>query len=953
MGFLDRFKPAPRWKHPDGTVRAAAVEALPDDDQSLLASIALDDPDPGVRRAAVGKLTDASTLARVAREDADEAVRLEAREVAVGVARDSTDAEAALAALAGLADSRELAIVARGAEIEAVAMAALGRLTEDRVVAVVARQASHANVRLAALARLGAREDLVAVATKTEHKDVGLAALDRIADRDDLEVVSVRARNKQVARRARAALRAMDEAERIPLQEQARRETLVAEAEALTRSPQLAAAAERLSALQEEWAPLASSATAEQQDRLARAVAQLQDLLARSEAERAEHERRAEAEARDAADAASARDAVCARVEQAAGTDASSVLEEARTLWAALAPWPPSYAESAEAREFEARFARALQAADRRVAQAAALERERATLEALLADMQALVDREDLASARAEAVTVRGRWQQAGGPHLDPGLAARFQELDSRLAAREQAAREARQREAADHQARLEALAHHLESLAAAPDASLKDLDRAVRDARAAIDHPGPFVSRADGERLLQRLRQAHAALAPRVAEVREADEWRRWANATVQEELCHKAEALTAVEDPAEVARQLRELQQEWKKVAAGPKDQGEALWHRFKAACDQSRMRVDSHFAEQRAQWGDNLQKKLALCEQAEALALSTQWIETADTLKRLQSEWQHIGPVPQDQAKAVWERFRSACDTFFTRRKADLTERKHAWAENQKAKEAICERAEALAASTEWEKASAELKQLQAQWKTIGPVKKTKSEALWKRFRAACDAFFERYKHRGQIDAEGHAAERDALCVELEAAAAAEETSPGSRTPEEIAQQVSDIWQRYQRAPRVPRPVHEAQEERLLAAVRRLVDPEPLRFKGTRIDPEAIAVRMEQLCRQVEDLVAGRVSAVDLASAPPETLASLLKNALASNTIGGRVDEDAKRRASVGTVREAQNAWRRLGPLADERGRALTTRFHRACKRFYELVPGAQSAPRHTHV
>jgi hypothetical protein len=952
MGFLDRFKPTPRWKHPDGTVRAAAVEALPDDDQTLLASIVFEDPDPAVRRAAVGKLTDAATLARVAREDADEVVRLEAREVAVGFARDAVDEAAGLEALGGLVDSRELAIVARGAELEAVALAALARLEEDRVIAVVARQASHAGVRLAALRRLGSREDLVAVAAKTEHKDVGLAALDRLTDRADLELVSVRGRNKQVARRARAALRAMEEAERVPLQEHARREALVADAEGLTRLPNLAAAAERLETLRTEWAPFEATATAEQQERFGRAVSQVQALLAQSEAERAEHERRAEAEARDAADAGSAREAVCARLEQVAGQEPAGVLDEARTLWAALAPWPPSYAESAEAREFDARFARALQGAERRMTQAAELEAQRGTLEGLLAEMRALVDRTDLGAARADAVRVRGRWQQAGGPHLDPALAAAFAELDGRLAAREQAAREARQRDAADHQARLEALAHHLELLVASPEASLKDLDRAVRDARAAIDHPGPSVSRPGAERVLHRLRQALTALAPRVAEVREVDEWRRWANATVQEELCKKAEALGEVQDPADVAKHLRELQQEWKKVAAGPKDQGEALWHRFKDACDQARARVDGHFAEQRAQWTENLQKKLALCEQAEALAQSTHWIETADTLKRLQGEWQQIGPVPQDQAKAVWERFRSACDTFFTRRKADLTERKHAWAENQKAKEAICERAEALAASTEWDRAAAELKQLQAQWKTVGPVKKTKSEALWKRFRAACDAFFERYKHRGQIEADGHAAEREALCVELETVAAGLEGGTDSREPEMVAQQVVDVWQRYQRAPRVPRQVHEAQEERLLAAVGRIVDPDPGRFRGTRLDPDAIAGRMEQLCAQVEDLVAGHVSAVDIASAPPEALASILKNALAANTIGGRVDEDAKRRAAVGTVRDAQNAWRRLGPLADERGRALSARFHRACKRFYDLVPGAQNAPRHTH-
>ena len=157
MGFLDRFKPQPRWKHADPAIRAAAVEALPDEEQALLQTIALEDTDPGVRRTALGRCRRPTSSRRIARDDADESVKSEARELVLGLARDATDVEIGRQALAGLADSRELAIVARSGELEVIAAEALARLDEPRVIGVVARQASHANVRLAALARLTSR----------------------------------------------------------------------------------------------------------------------------------------------------------------------------------------------------------------------------------------------------------------------------------------------------------------------------------------------------------------------------------------------------------------------------------------------------------------------------------------------------------------------------------------------------------------------------------------------------------------------------------------------------------------------------------------------------------------------------------------------------------------------------------------------------------------------------
>ena len=119
----------------------------------------------------------------------------------------------------------------------------------------------------------------------------------------------------------------------------------------------------------------------------------------------------------------------------------------------------------------------------------------------------------------------------------------------------------------------------------------------------------------------------------------------------------------------------------------------------------------RCDAHFAAQAQLRTENLARKVALCESAESLSESTQWIQTAEALKKLQAEWKTIGPVSRGKEKVVWDRFRTACDRFFTRRHADLAERKAVWAQNLAKKDALSARAEALAESTDWENAAGE--------------------------------------------------------------------------------------------------------------------------------------------------------------------------------------------------------------------------------------------------
>jgi hypothetical protein len=931
----------------------SAVEALPESDQPVLESIAIEDSDAGVRRAAVGKLASIDLLARIAREDHDESVRVEAREILVAVAQDATNPQESAIALAGLNDPRDLAVVARSAEEESIASQALHRIDDARVLAVVARQASHAAVRTAALARVTDPEDLTAIALKSDHRDVGLAALERLTDRQVIDQIALRARSKAVVRRARSLLRQLDERERTQQIERTtslQRQTLCEQAEALAQKTEFSGVTERLAALQAQWQLVGDGTDAVLRERWESALGRIQDLLVRSEAERIEAQRRAAELAAEIAQGVESRINICEKVEALDGDDAAGGLDEARTIWVALAPWPDAARQSAQAKQVEERFVRACEECERRIARHAELGAMRATLDEVLREAEHAVALADIAAARTAWKAVRQTWMTKNAPRIaDRARIDRWATLEAQVGRREVEAREARVRDAQDHLSKTTALCESLEALAAKPELPLKDAERLMRDARAALDRPGYFPTKQDQEKTIERLRAAYAALQPRVHEVKESEEWRRWANATVQEELCAKVEALASVTDSAEVARQLRDLQLHWKKVGAAPRERGEELWKRFKTGCDAAWARCSEHMAQQRDQETANLQRKEALCSQAESLAESSDWIRTSEELKRLQAEWQTIGAVPRDQAKPLWDRFHAACDRFFTRRKTDLAERKVLWADNQKLKEALCARAEVLAESTDWQAALTELKQLQVEWKTVGPVRRQKAEALWKRFRGSCDKFFERYKQRDQIDAASHASARESLCAELEALVPSPGTDPtaDSGDRDQHVEAIFDVWRRWQDATRLPRSLAEPIEQRFHTALERVFGATPDLFRGTRLDVDANRAKREHLCTQVEAYVAGKITPRELAAAPAAALASMLKDALASNTIAGKVDDETRWRSAAVAVRDAQAAWRRLGPVPGEVGRDLEQRFRRACRRFSEIRQSQQPA------
>ncbi len=241
------------------------------------------------------------------------------------------------------------------------------------------------------------------------------------------------------------------------------------------------------------------------------------------------------------------------------------------------------------------------------------------------------------------------------------------------------------------------------------------------------------------------------------------------------KEELATRAAGFVESTAWTKTAEAFKGLQAEWKKIGPVPAEAAEELWGRFRESANLFFERRKAHLAERDREMQENLGKKDELSARAEELAGSTAWNKTAEALKGLQDEWRKIGPVPREQAEAVWARFRAAMDSFFERRKAHFRQIDHDLKENLRRKEALAVQAEELRTSTDWKASTEAIKVMQAEWKSIGPVPHKQSEAIWARFRGAIDVFFARsnaaYEERVR-DREGRQGEwKDRLRETLE--------------------------------------------------------------------------------------------------------------------------------------------------------------------------------------
>lgn len=221
--------------------------------------------------------------------------------------------------------------------------------------------------------------------------------------------------------------------------------------------------------------------------------------------------------------------------------------------------------------------------------------------------------------------------------------------------------------------------------------------------------------------------------------------------NLEAKTRLCEQAEKLAEETDVIAAFNQLMGLHQEYKEIGPVAKELREEIWARFKAASTVINKRHQEHFEARKAEEENNLARKTELCEQVEAISTEglktyADWEAKTQEIIGVQGVWKTIGFAPQKSNAQIFERFRAACDKFFTQKAEYFKAVKEELNQNLAKKRSLVEKAEALKDSTEWRKTGDIFIEMQKEWKTIGSVPKKYSEELWKRFVGACDSFFE---------------------------------------------------------------------------------------------------------------------------------------------------------------------------------------------------------------
>ena len=221
--------------------------------------------------------------------------------------------------------------------------------------------------------------------------------------------------------------------------------------------------------------------------------------------------------------------------------------------------------------------------------------------------------------------------------------------------------------------------------------------------------------------------------------------------NLELKTALCEAVEKLQDEKDIISAFHQLQKLHQQWREIGPVAKELREELWGRFKAASTVINKRHQQHFENLKAKEQENLVAKTAICEEIEGIdyaALQTfkDWDEKNNEVLALQQKWRTIGFTPKKHNTKIFERFRAACDVFFTKKTEFYKSIKAEMEKNLEKKRALCEKAEALKDSTDWKGTTEKMIALQKEWKTIGQVTRRHSDSIWRRFITACDYFFD---------------------------------------------------------------------------------------------------------------------------------------------------------------------------------------------------------------
>lgn len=280
--------------------------------------------------------------------------------------------------------------------------------------------------------------------------------------------------------------------------------------------------------------------------------------------------------------------------------------------------------------------------------------------------------------------------------------------------------------------------------------------------------------------------------------------------NLEAKTRMCEEAESLSDAQDIVAAFHRLQGLHDEWREIGPVAKEEREAIWVRFKEASVTVNKKYQQHFEDRKAEELQNEAAKIALCERVEAMDFSdlrsyAAWEEMTRHMLAAQEEWKQLGYASRKVNAALFARFRQTCDRFFTAKSAHYSNMKNEMSANLAAKNALCAEAETLAeTATDWRQGAEAINELQKKWRAIGVTPRKQSDAVWRRFKEACDKFYARRKEATGVTRSNEKAnlqQKRAIIAEMRELAGAE------MTREQIKARVRDAQNRWQQIGFVP--------------------------------------------------------------------------------------------------------------------------------------------------
>lgn len=740
MGFFNFFRPD--WQHSDPKVRKEAVAKLDASNQATLQTVAQNDADPEIRRSAIRKLDSVEILQSILSSETDSENQKEAE------ARLNERWTAILKNFSGEPSSKELA---------AVESLAKTRYAEDLIKILESKVLRETLVQKTSRSAV-----LEFAALKDSDADVASIAVEHIDKIPSLQNIAKNARLTDIRKKAAEKVRKLTQ----PASEKIERDNMVLlfhKRDAIIGQAQRLANAKDFMTNDAEFQKLLKTAT-----ELGMGPAQTElDRIVETYRKRREDEKLRLDEAASAA------------VNKAKEHELETILLELDKILESFSDEKREQAEALIAkfkdlngdaetplaglfRMSQARFERLLK-------HEAEIEEETNSSRAeILAQLKLLADSEDSSKMIERKVkSLVRKWENLPLMEGEEPELQTYNTLRSKLTERFEAQREADEKVFLEKSEQLQKIIAAVQAID--ENSNFKDISQKLRDSY----HSWREAVGEDKFRYKDLWNKYQEA----TSRFKEMQAWESWHNEHDRETLLEEAEALAQEEPSKEVLAKLKSLAIQWK--SAGPVSAARVSEFRdkFRAIFESIMEKCEPILQAQEEERKQNLAAKEELCAQIESLAAADDgnFRDRYKAMQELQEKWKTIGMVPKENVQHIWDRFRAAENAFFAKHKDFLKKEDAARAENLAKKIALCEKAEKIAESTDWNATSAELRRLQEEWKKTGPVPRSKSEETWNRFRMACDGFFERKRaHFEEIDASKakNLEAKEALCAKLEA-------------------------------------------------------------------------------------------------------------------------------------------------------------------------------------